>query len=175
MKKIFTILALIVSLNSFGQGQLQREASNMIVSTSGKVIQLAEAIPAGKFDWKPADGSRSFAETFAHIISANYFFGSKIGGQLPEGINLQTLQNDLKSKQEITASLKSSYDFLQTAVQNAKDEKLKEKVEFPFPGDFTQMTSILIGLSHNNEHLGQLIAYARMNKVSPPWSVKGGD
>jgi uncharacterized damage-inducible protein DinB len=26
--------------------------------------------------------------------------------------------------------------------------------------------------SHNHEHLGQMIAYARSNGVTPPWSVK---
>jgi hypothetical protein len=26
---------------------------------------------------------------------------------------------------------------------------------------------------HNHEHLGQMIAYARMNGVTPPWSAAG--
>jgi hypothetical protein len=43
-------------------------------------------------------------------------------------------------------------------------------VEFPFPGEFTSMSAILISLGHTNEHLGQLIAYARMNGITPPWS-----
>lgn len=175
MKKFFFIALLFISGSSFAQGQLQKEASNLITYASGKVIQLAEAIPAEKFDWRPADGSRSFAETFAHVISANYYFASKIGAQIPAGVNMQTLEKDLKNKEQINSALKQSYDVLLQAIKNSKDEKLKEKVEFPFPGEFTQMTSILIGLSHNNEHLGQLIAYARMNKITPPWSVNGGE
>ena len=54
-----------------------------------------------------------------------------------------------------------------TAVE---DDALAEKVEFPFPGEYTTMTAILIVQSHCNEHLGQLIAYARSNGITPPWS-----
>jgi uncharacterized damage-inducible protein DinB len=27
--------------------------------------------------------------------------------------------------------------------------------------------------THNHEHLGQMIAYARMNGIAPPWSRSG--
>ena len=56
------------------------------------------------------------------------------------------------------------------AIKNTTDASLPDKVEFPFPGEFTKMTASLIALSHANEHLGQLIAYARTNGVVPPWS-----
>jgi uncharacterized damage-inducible protein DinB len=29
-------------------------------------------------------------------------------------------------------------------------------------------------IAHANEHMGQLIAYARMNGIVPPWSQGGG-
>jgi hypothetical protein len=28
---------------------------------------------------------------------------------------------------------------------------------------------------HANEHMGQLVAYARMNGITPPWSKSGGE
>jgi hypothetical protein len=56
------------------------------------------------------------------------------------------------------------------AIKNTNDAALAKKVEFPFPGEFTSMSAILISLGHTNEHLGQLIAYARMNGITPPWS-----
>jgi len=80
------------------------------------------------------------------------------------------IEKDLKTKEEITAALKQSYEVIINAVKNTKDAALATKVEFPFPGEFTNMSSILIALSHSNEHLGQLIAYSRMNGITPPWS-----
>jgi uncharacterized damage-inducible protein DinB len=113
---------------------------------------------------------RSFADVFTHVISANYFFATKLGGELPEGVNMETLKDDLSTKEDYTAALQQSVDFVNETLQNADEAALSEKVEFPFPGDFTGMSTAMIILSHANEHLGQLIAYSRMNDITPPWS-----
>lgn len=170
MKNLLTIITLFFSLSAFCQGQMQKESSGDIQFTSGKIMQLAEAVPADKYSWTPQEGVRSFSEVFAHVVSANYFFGSKLGAKIPEEVNMQTLEKDLKSKEDIAAALKQSYGFVTDAIKNTKDEALSEKVEFPFPGEFTKMTTIFILMSHAHEHLGQLIAYSRMNGITPPWS-----
>lgn len=175
MKNLITIIVLLFSVNVFGQGQLQKETAGNLTYTSGKVMQLAEAIPAEKYSWSPQEGVRSVAEVFAHIIGANYFFAMKLGAKTPEGVNMQTIEKDLTTKEEISAALKQSYDVIIAAVKNAKDDALDDKVEYPFPGEFTNMSSILIAMSHSNEHLGQLIAYSRMNGITPPWSEMGGE
>ena len=175
MRNTITIIAMLLCFSAFGQGQLQKEAAGTIAFASGKIMQLAEALPADKYSWAPAEGVRSFKDVFTHVISANYFFASKMGAKIPEGVNMQTIEQDLKTKEQVTAALKQSYDLLTSAVQNTKDEVLATKVEYPFPGEFTNMSSILIGVSHTNEHLGQLIAYARVNGITPPWSQGGAE
>ena len=170
MKKLLTIAALLFSVQAFCQGQFQQETAGSISYVSGKVMQVAQAIPADKYDWSPRTGVRSVAQVFAHIASANYFFASKLGAKIPEGVNMQTLETDLKTKDAVAAELKRSYDLVINAIKNTPDASLANKIEFPFPGDFTGMSAILIVLGHSNEHLGQLIAYARMNEVTPPWS-----
>lgn len=169
-KNVFTVLALIFSVQGFCQGQFQNETSGSLTYVSAQVMKLAEAIPADKFSYTPKPGVRSVAEVCAHIISANYFFASKLGAKIPEGVNMQTLEKDLKTKEAIGPELKRSYDLIIDAIKNTKDNTLASKVEFPFPGEFTSMSAILIALGHSNEHLGQLIAYARMNGIAPPWS-----
>ena len=133
-------------------------------------MQLAQAIPADKYSYTPSQGVRSVAEVCAHIVSANYFFASKLGAQIPQDVKMETIEKDLKAKDAIEKELKRSYDLMIESIKNTKDAALATKVEFPFPGEFTGMSTILITLGHSNEHLGQLIAYARMNKVTPPWS-----
>jgi uncharacterized damage-inducible protein DinB len=170
MKNLLPIAALLFSLQAFCQGQFQKESSGSLTFVSGQVMQLAQAIPADKYSWSPQAGVRSVAEVCAHIISGNYFFGSKLGAKIPEGIKMETLEKDLKTKEAITAELKRSYEMVIGAIKNTNDAALPKKVEFPFPGEFTSMSAILISLGHTNEHLGQLIAYARMNGITPPWS-----
>lgn len=170
MKRLLTIAVLLCSVQAFCQGQFQKETTGSLGYVSGHVMQLAQAIPADKYAWSPQTGVRSIAQVCAHIVSANYFFASKLGTKIPEGVNMETLETDLKTKDAIATELKRSYDVVISAIKNTPDASLVNKVEFPFPGDYTSMSAILIVLGHSNEHLGQLIAYARMNKITPPWS-----
>jgi len=170
MKTLLTLATVLLSLHAFGQGQLQKEVSGSLGYSSGQVMQLAQAIPAEKYSWTPQAGVRSFAGVFAHIISANYFFASKLGAKIPEGVKMETLEKDLKTKEAISAALKQSYETIITAIKNVKDADLAKKVEFPFPGEYTDMSAVLIASGHSNEHLGQLVAYSRMNGITPPWS-----
>jgi uncharacterized damage-inducible protein DinB len=170
MKNFLTILALLFSAEAFCQGQFQKETAGSLSYVSGHVMQLAQAIPADKYSWSPQTGVRSIAEVCGHIISANYFFASKLGAKIPDGVNMATIEKDLKTKDAIAAELKRSYELIISAIKAAPDASLSSKVEFPFPGEYTSMSAILIVLGHSNEHLGQLIAYARSNKITPPWS-----
>jgi uncharacterized damage-inducible protein DinB len=170
MKNLLTIVILFITTAGFCQGQFQKESTGSLGFVSGHVMQLAQAIPADKYAYTPQAGVRSVAEVCAHIISANYFFASKLGAKIPDGVKMETIEKDLRTKDAITAELKRSYELILSTIKNTNDAALANKVEFPFPGEYTGMSAILIALGHSNEHLGQLIAYARMNGVTPPWS-----
>lgn len=170
MKALVTFIIALCCFGAFGQGQLQKEASGNLTYASGLLSQLAQAIPAEKYSWTPQAGVRSFAEVFAHIISANYFFASKLGAKIPEDVKMVTLEKDLKTKEQVAAALKHSFELIISTVNNLKDADMAKKVEFPFPGTYTDMSAVLISVGHSNEHLGQLVAYSRMNGITPPWS-----
>jgi len=170
MKKLLTIVSILLSVQAFCQGQFQKETAGSLTYLSGNVMKLAQAIPAEKYSWSPGAGVRTVAQVYVHIISANYFFASKLGAKIPDGVNMETLEKDLKTKDAIASELKRSYEVATNAIKNTQDASLSTKVEYPFPGEFTNMSTILILLGHSNEHLGQLIAYARTNGIKPPWS-----
>jgi uncharacterized damage-inducible protein DinB len=170
MKSLLTLSVLLFSVSAFCQGQFQKESAGSLTTVSGQVMQLAQAIPADKYSWAPQAGVRSVAQVCTHLISANYFFGSKLGGKIPDGVKMETLEKDLTTKEAIATELKRSYEMIIAVIKNTNDTALPNKVVFPFPGEYTSMTAILIALGHSNEHLGQLIAYGRMNGVTPPWS-----
>ena len=171
MKKLLTICAFLASTTMFAQNQLQNEATGMITFALDRVAQLADAIPDDKYSWAPSDEVRPVAGVVGHVISVNYFFGSKLGGIMPDGVNPMSIEKDLTTKAELTEALKKSTDFLLAAIKEVDDADLANKVEFPFPGEYTTMSAILIAQGHANEHLGQLIAYARSNGITPPWSA----
>lgn len=170
MKYQIAVVALLFSFEALCQGQFQKESAGSLTFVSGQVMMLAQAIPGDKYSYSPQAGVRSVAEVCAHIISANYFFASKLGAKIPADVKMETLEKDLKAKDAIATELKRSYDLMINAIKNTADTALPTKVEFPFPGEFTGMSTILISLAHSNEHLGQLIAYSRMNNITPPWN-----
>ena len=172
MKHLFTVAAILVSSQLFGQGQVQRETAGGIAFAQSQIMMLVKAIPADKYAWTPQTGVRSVSEVCAHIIGGNYLFATTLGAKVPDGLKLESLEKDLKTPEALTAELTRSFEILTTAIKNTKDETLTNKVQFPFPGEYTNMSAMLIALGHANEHLGQLIAYARMNAIVPPWNAK---
>jgi uncharacterized damage-inducible protein DinB len=170
MRKTLFYICFCLPVFGFCQGQFQQESAGAVSFASGRVIQLLDAIPDDMLDWKPADGVRSFREVFAHIAQSNYVFGSRLGVAVPAGVDVMNLPATLKTKDQLKSALGDSFNYLSDAMRNTKDDTLPDKVEFPFPGEYTTMSAILIALTHMREHMGQLIAYSRFNGITPPWS-----
>src|ERR1700758_1316209 len=49
-----------------------------------KFVELAEAVPADKFNWRPSEDSRSFAEVFLHVSGERYQILKVMGASTPE-------------------------------------------------------------------------------------------
>lgn len=136
-------------------------------SYASRVLQLAEAMPADKYSWRPMEGVSSVGEVYLHIAQANYGMLGAIGVSSPEGLNLEAI--DTNDKQSVIEVLSESIDFASSAVEGLQQSTLGNTYEMY--GRTMQGEQVLIFmLNHMSEHVGQSIAYARMNKVVPPWS-----
>ncbi|HXG57954.1 MAG TPA: DinB family protein [Thermoanaerobaculia bacterium] len=132
-----------------------------------KILDLARAIPAEKYTWRPADGVRSISEVFMHIAGGNYFLGTFLGVQPPAGMPKDL--EKITDKAQVLAELQKSFDHLRSIVKNISDADLEKAVTL-FGNPTTQRGVLVTALNHLHEHLGQSIAYARMNGIAPPWS-----
>ncbi len=132
----------------------------------GRVVQLVEAIPEDKMGWRPMEGVRSVSEAAMHMASANYFFAGQMGLAVPEGVDPRSMEQ-ITDKAEVIATLKASMVHLDKAFKGVEDVS-KEMDIFGNPGTLEDM--MLIAIGHGHEHFGQLIAYARSNEITPPWS-----
>src|SRR5689334_13423749 len=54
-----------------------------------RYTRLAEAVPADKYAWRPAEGVRSIGEVYAHIAAANYGVARALGTQPPPGFDFK--------------------------------------------------------------------------------------
>ncbi len=175
MKKILFSLLMGVLVTATAQTQFQQEVVGYMSFSKGRIAQLAQAMPDEKFDWSPADGVRSFSAIIGHAVTANYFLASKIGGVIPEGVNPMTIEKEITTREALLKALDESHQFAVDAIMALKEEEFGDKVEMPFPGDYTKMGVVNIIMNHGSEHMGQMIAYCRSNGVTPPWSVVPGE
>jgi len=135
---------------------------------SQQLIALAEATPAEKFAWRPAPGVRSTSEVYMHIVTANFYLLSLTGPKMPADMK-EGMVKSVTSKAEVIAWLKRSLEAVKTAHAATTPKDLERKVK-TFAGDATVDGVYLRIIIHANEHMGQLVAYARMTGVVPPWT-----
>jgi uncharacterized damage-inducible protein DinB len=135
---------------------------------SGQLLALAEAIPEENFTWRPAPGVRSTSEVFMHIALANFYLLSVTGPKMPAEMK-EGLEKSVTSKAEVISWLNRSLDAVKSAHLAVTPKDLQRKVHI-YDRDATVDGMYLRILVHANEHMGQLIAYARMTGVAPPWS-----
>jgi len=136
-----------------------------------RIVDLAEKMPADKYGWRPAPGVRSVSEVYMHIVNANYGLPSLVGAKMPDGFD-RGMEKSLTDKAKVVEWLKKSIENAKAAVANMPDSDLDKMVKVPFLGnrELSQRRILMIVETHLHEHLGQSIAYARMNCVTPPWS-----
>jgi hypothetical protein len=142
-----------------------------------KLVSLAEAMPESTYDWRPMDGVRSMAEVYKHVVSDNYLLAAVAGHPAPESTGIMgddygtalAYEARSMSKAEIVAAVKASFDHLEMALGAASMEDLMGNVKV-FGQDMTGRGLWILTVTHLHEHLGQSIAYARSNRIAPPWS-----
>jgi uncharacterized damage-inducible protein DinB len=135
---------------------------------SQQLVALAEATPPEKFAWRPAPGVRSTSEVYMHIVMANFYLLSVTGPEMPGDLK-QGMDKTVTSKAEVIGWLKRSLEAVKEAHLAVKPDDFKRKVHI-MDRDATVDGMYLRIIVHANEHMGQLVAYARMTGVVPPWS-----
>jgi uncharacterized damage-inducible protein DinB len=136
---------------------------------TSQLLALADATPADKFGWRPSAGVRSTSEVYMHIAIANFYFLNVVGKQtMPPEIK-QGFEKSVTAKADVISWLKRSLDASRDARAKETPKEMERKVEF-LKQSTTAGDIYLRLIIHCNEHMGQLIAYARMTGVTPPWS-----
>lgn len=135
-----------------------------------KFVDLANAVPADKMTWRPSADSRSFAEVLLHVAAERYGILGLMGAETPAGVDRKGLEKSTTDRARIVEELNKSWDFAKKAIQGMSN------------GDFAKLLPklgpqanagdvVYILVADNHEHLGQSIAYARENGITPPWTV----
>jgi len=158
------------------QPVIVQEFMGQLEFIQGRLIQLAEAMPESTYEWKPTDGVRSVSEVYLHAAFANYICVTMSGGTVPDEVGFvmdfskaNEWDTQTTEKAEVIEKMNQSFAILIDRVAELTQEDLDREVEV-FGMTMSVRNFMISMIAHSHEHLGQGIAYARMNDVTPPWS-----
>jgi uncharacterized damage-inducible protein DinB len=136
-----------------------------------KFVDLANTVPTDKLTWRPSADSRSFAEVLLHVAGERYQILALMGATPPSDFPAKGFEKSTTDRTRIVDELNRSWDFAQKTINgmsNADFAKLLPKLgPQANAGD---VVYILVADAH--EHLGQSVAYARVNGIVPPWTAE---
>ena len=174
---VAVFLAVAVSLGAQTREGVMGDLLKDVDDVHSKIVGLAKAMPAEAQSWRPTPGTRSTEEVLKHVAADNYFLPAAIGIAPPaeSGINGKDYKTTVAFEQrtmtrdQVLAELDKSFSFLKASMKGMSDAQLNIALDV-FGQKTTNRGLWISTVTHLHEHLGQLIAYARSNKVTPPWS-----
>ncbi|MBM4183387.1 MAG: DinB family protein [Gemmatimonadetes bacterium] len=138
-----------------------------------KFVGLAEAFTEAQYDYRPMEGVRSVKEVLALAVVEAHIFPTAWGVTAPAGTGTgfgpENQRVGALNRAQLIRELNSAFDHLIGAVRNMDEAKRNEPSTY-FGRQMPVHANIATGMADMHEHLGQLIAYARANRVVPPWS-----
>lgn len=176
MKKTIALLmgaaALMCAADPVGQVY-----DSQLKGAEGEFVPLAEAMPAGKFDFKPTQGDfakvRTYTEQVKHVATVNYMIGAAVlGEKAPRDLGKgENGPDDVKGKDAVIQYLKESFAYLHSAMNSVTAKNQTEMIAAPWGNQKMARGALaMIGVSHPFDHYGQMVVYARMNGIVPPAS-----
>ena len=134
-----------------------------------RIVSLAEMVPAEKYTWRPGEGVRSVSEVYLHMATVTFYYPRWVGTPEPAGFNPRGFDTSTSEKAKVVATLKDSFAHARRAILNLSDADADKQMKW-IRGENTYRGFLLYMTRHLGEHLGQSIAYARINGIVPPWT-----
>jgi uncharacterized damage-inducible protein DinB len=140
--------------------------------TRDLMVNLANAMPDDKFNFKPTSPQQSFAERLMHIVQVDLKLLAGLGGKTPA----PPVNTSATSKADVVAALNQSFAYGESVLKEFNDQQLLERVTpMPFLGPSASRVRIIsYDLQHTEDIYGQLVVYLRLNGVTPPASQRPG-
>ena len=155
---------------------LREQFMQDLETMESKFLELADAMDADMYGWRPMDSVRTVSEVYMLIAAEAYVMPSTWGAEPPGGmteVSFAMFGELAKTvdKTEVLDHLRKSFAYCKQTLEDIADGDMDRKIRF-FGAERTLGEAFYIMASDMHEHLGQAIAYARMNHVVPPWTAR---
>jgi hypothetical protein len=143
---------------------ISAETKQAFTSIKGNLLKTADKVSEADYSFKPTPEIRSFGEMVAHVADSALMMCSRVKGEQRKGD-----ASTKKSKADLTAALKSSLDYCDSAYDALTDANALEPIQAG-RGMRTRVSALVSNTVHLNESYGYLAVYMRLKGVTPPSS-----
>ncbi|MBR9919269.1 MAG: DinB family protein [Bacteroidetes bacterium] len=156
------LVGLCLSANVFAQSpNYQEDLLAKWANTSAYMLEIAEAMPAEDYEYKPTEDVMSFREQLVHLANnAAWLSSDYLGEERPP-------KKDPKTKEAVINYLKTIFTQAERAIQNLDMESLDAEISF-FAGPMSRQRILFLLNDHLTHHRGQLVIYLRLKGIQPP-------
>lgn len=156
-----------------------RAAFLVFVNGQGRqLIEAADAMPADKYGFVPAEGEfanvRSFRAQIKHLAATNYMLAAAaLGEQPPADAGDETGPDSVVTKEQHLAYLKGSCAALRRAAEAIGNDSIgviASPISPLLGSSLSRQGLIAESIAHAYDHYGQMVVYLRMNGIVPPAS-----
>jgi len=175
---VFALAAcLIFPARAVGQERIDPMAAAVAQSFTmieQSFVDLAEAMPAEQYTFKPTNGEftdvRTFGEQVKHVACTNFAFFSEIEKkEPPEGCGTGG-PHPATTKAELMTYLRESFAYAGRVLRTMTPANALEPAGGVYGGMNTRLGLTTLSVWHASDHYGQLVVYLRMNRIVPPAS-----
>jgi len=142
-----------------------------LARAESQLSELGEAIPEEAYSFRPTPEIWPLAQQYLHIASTNYGYLRRYAGVTPPVDPATLTVENYATRAAVLAALKQSFEFMRTNVEKLSEADFARQVGPPAT-PVSLRAAYLRVLSHAYHHLGQIIIYARLKGVVPPWTAR---
>jgi uncharacterized damage-inducible protein DinB len=160
-------------------GYSSKDLARSFQTVRANTIQIAEEIPEDKYSFRPAEGTRTVAETLAHLATATEW-PQAVHGARHNAVTFELFMAGMQksgaaaaaltTKAAILGALRSGGEQLVTFLEEFPEEALAERVQYPAgmqPPDKSRFEMLLGVKEHEMHHRAQLMTIERMLGITP--------
>jgi hypothetical protein len=182
-RRLIAVLVVVASLAFAGRGAAEERIDPMAATIAQwftmierSFVNLADAMPAEKYAFKPTDGefkeARTFGEQVKHVACANFAFFNEIEKKEPPSMCATGGPSPARTKAELMTYLRESFDYAQGVLRTMTPANALDPAGGPYGGESTRLGLTTMAVWHASDHYGQLVVYLRMNGLVPPGSQR---
>ena len=132
------------------------------------VVSSAEKMPDANYGFKPTPEVRSFGELIGHLANEHYLLCSPLKGEKNPMADVDFEKKTAKA--DLVKAINDSIAYCDAAYAAVKDEP-KTVAAFSETRKDTPFRVMLLNVTHDSEHYGNMITYLRMKGIVPPSST----